>query len=221
MPREKERRFTLSGINVLEDVEVSRFRKRMMQVNMHDIKALREKKKDLGELFNERTIVKHFVEDLYDESAYPIVWAWMNAVRDEHGNVVEKYRPRNRFQKISETYIHDVDYILVYGDPNAHLYIDWNGIAPSPNLLFRTILVGAMERPKQIEGFRATHIDGYSYVADYYHPRYNREMIPGEVDYRRTLYWNPALCLDEKGEATVTFYNNSVCEEMVVSCEGL
>lgn len=82
------------------------------------------------------------------------------------------------------------------------------------------VSVFAYDRAINVPGHRRTYIDGYSYVADCYHPRYNREMMPGEVDYRRTLYWNPDLRLDEKGEATVTFYNNSVCEKMVVSCEG-
>ena len=67
---------------------------------------------------------------------------------------------------------------------------------------------------------RATHIDGYSEVVDYYHPQYNREIIPGEVDYRRTLYWNPCVELDEEGKAKVMFYNNGTCKRPMVCIEG-
>ncbi|MBQ7180880.1 MAG: hypothetical protein IJR87_06260, partial [Bacteroidaceae bacterium] len=41
-------------------------------------------------------------------------------------------------------------------------------------------------------------------------PDYSKQRLPeGQKDYRRTLYWNPSLRLDESGRATVSFYNNS------------
>ena len=41
------------------------------------------------------------------------------------------------------------------------------------------------------------------------------------ADNRRLLYWNPDLTLDANGEATVEFYNNSSCRQIVVSAEGV
>ena len=39
-------------------------------------------------------------------------------------------------------------------------------------------------------------------------------------DYRRTLYWNPAIPLDEKGHAHVTLWNNSSPSQISVEAEG-
>ena len=77
------------------------------------------------------------------------------------------------------------------------------------------------KKPKTIKGLRTTHVDGYSEIIDYYHPQYNREIIPGEVDYRRTLYWNPCVELDEEGKAKVMFYNNGICKRPTVDVNGL
>ena len=62
---------------------------------------------------------------------------------------------------------------------------------------------------------------GYSVCEDFYHPDYSTRPLPSTKDYRRTLYWNPALKLDDKGDATVTFYNNSKQTIMHVSAEGM
>ena len=125
---------------------------------------------------------------------------------------------------VNEIRLKDIDYIQVYESPNAHRLIHWIGETAlrmsSYDKKCQTIILFAYDRRREIPGHRRTYIDGYSYVEEYYHPQYNREIIPGEVDYRRTLYWNPRLLLDEKGEALVTFYNNGVCEMPVVSYEN-
>ena len=62
---------------------------------------------------------------------------------------------------------------------------------------------------------------GYNICEDFYQPHYETRPLPEVKDYRRTLYWNPSLQLDENGQATVTFFNNSRENEMTVSVEGL
>jgi hypothetical protein len=42
-----------------------------------------------------------------------------------------------------------------------------------------------------------------------------------ENDYRRTLYWNPALSTDEQGKAYICFYNNSRCKYPRITVETL
>lgn len=62
---------------------------------------------------------------------------------------------------------------------------------------------------------------GFAEPADFYHPDYSQHKLPeGQKDYRRTLYWNPNLQLDEKGEARISFYNNSRTTKIVVEAEG-
>ncbi|MBO4589389.1 MAG: hypothetical protein J5698_00240, partial [Bacteroidaceae bacterium] len=52
-------------------------------------------------------------------------------------------------------------------------------------------------------------------------PTYPKGPIPGDKDYRRTLYWNPEVTTDETGCATVSFYNNGYSRAFTISAEGL
>lgn len=76
------------------------------------------------------------------------------------------------------------------------------------------------------EGQRVTYRDrryvlpGFAICEDFYHPDYSNRPLPDTPDYRRTLYWNPDLPLDENGQATVTLYNNAKETQIVVSAEG-
>ena len=64
-------------------------------------------------------------------------------------------------------------------------------------------------------------MDGYSTSVEFYHPDYSKHKLPeGQKDYRRTLYWNPNLQLDENGEANITFYNNSRQTSLSIDAEG-
>ena len=63
-------------------------------------------------------------------------------------------------------------------------------------------------------------LDGYAYPAKVYNPDYSTQTPPEPTDYRRTLYWNPDLKLDENGEANISFYNNSRQTTLSVEAEG-
>ena len=74
---------------------------------------------------------------------------------------------------------------------------------------------------------RATYRDrryvmhGFAFQEDFYHPDYHRNPpAEGQKDYRRTLYWNPALQLDKAGQARVTLFNNSQQTQIAVEAEG-
>ncbi|MDR2585878.1 MAG: hypothetical protein LBC84_06640 [Prevotellaceae bacterium] len=68
------------------------------------------------------------------------------------------------------------------------------------------------------KGVRKTWLDGYSSVSEFYSPDYT--VLPTiSDDYRRTLYWNPAVVTDEYGNAKVGFYNNSRCTNFSISAE--
>lgn len=78
------------------------------------------------------------------------------------------------------------------------------------------------------EGKRYTFRDrrmilkGMTEPADFYHPDYSRQPLPGTVaDYRRTLYWNPNAQLDGEGRFTATFYNTGKQTRIKVSAAGL
>lgn len=77
------------------------------------------------------------------------------------------------------------------------------------------------------EGKRETYRDrvyllpGFSAPEEFYQPNYSTKPLPGTMDYRRTLYWNPDVQLDGEGKAQVTFYNNSKQTQIAVSAEGM
>ena len=70
-------------------------------------------------------------------------------------------------------------------------------------------------------GYRKTRLQGYSIPAEFYHIDYSQGVLPDEQDYRRTLYWNPALATDSLGRAQVTFYNNGTTHGLDISAETL
>ncbi len=71
----------------------------------------------------------------------------------------------------------------------------------------------------QIPHTRYLKISGFSALLPYRLPNYSKSH-PAH-DYRRTLYWNPDLQLDESGEATIQFYNNGTCKKLHISGEGV
>lgn len=87
-----------------------------------------------------------------------------------------------------------------------------------------TVIVNLMSIPDN--GKRVTYRDrrlilqGFSICEDFYNPDYSKMPLPQNPDYRRTLYWNPALVLDEQGEASVTFYRNARQGEVAVTVNG-
>ena len=76
-------------------------------------------------------------------------------------------------------------------------------------------------RKSKVKGQRQTSFRGYSEVSAFFAPEYPDGPIQGDVDYRRTLYWNPALTTDTEGKATVTFYNNGYSKNFDISAEGI
>ena len=70
------------------------------------------------------------------------------------------------------------------------------------------------------KGIRHTFYDGYSQVKRFYHIDHSNS-VPGDIDFRRTLYWNPEVKTDSQGKAQISFYNNTTCRRMKISAEGL
>jgi hypothetical protein len=75
--------------------------------------------------------------------------------------------------------------------------------------------------PRPLMQYHRTVFYGYAEPEDFYSPDYSVEPLPKEGDYRRTLYWNPVVCTNADGVATVEFYNNSTCRQFHLSAEGM
>ena len=68
---------------------------------------------------------------------------------------------------------------------------------------------------------RQTTFAGYSTPVEFYAPTYPDGPIPGDKDYRRTIYWNPSVTTDSTGVAIVYFYNSGYEHGLTISAEGL
>ena len=69
------------------------------------------------------------------------------------------------------------------------------------------------------KGIRRTYFDGFNQASTFKTEDYN--VIPPMADFRRTIWWQPDITTDEQGKAKVEFFNNSTCEEMYISVEGM
>ncbi|MBO4724546.1 MAG: hypothetical protein J5596_04400 [Bacteroidaceae bacterium] len=70
-------------------------------------------------------------------------------------------------------------------------------------------------------GRRTTTIDGFSVPVEFYSPQYPEGAVYGDVDARRTLYWNANVITDDEGNARVEFYNNSYSTRYTISGAGI
>ncbi|MDR1716099.1 MAG: hypothetical protein LBS20_09645 [Prevotella sp.] len=70
------------------------------------------------------------------------------------------------------------------------------------------------------KSIRKTAIQGYSYTREFYNPQYET-IFADDVDYRRTLYWNPNVKTGKDGKASVSFYNNSTSSQFMIDAETL
>ena len=87
-------------------------------------------------------------------------------------------------------------------------------------VLFIVRLYNDVLHDKYKKGMRYTFFQAFSPVREFYQVNHSNT-VPGDVDFRRTLYWNPDVKTDSKGEASINFYNNSTCRQMTISAEGM
>lgn len=231
--------YSFAGANLLEDVQVGRSRRQFEPFILHNINEEREKALDTGNWLFPKISIGGYIEDKYllsvnedaeldrlksrNETLHEEKILWFYKVSSS-GREKEKFISNRDFngREIKDFELEQVDYIQFFGSPTAHRRLDWvSPLSPEKiRRIWKTIGCWIYRKPRHIKGLRTTHIDGYSEAIDYYHPQYNREIIPGEVDYRRTLYWNPCIKMNEGGKAYVTFYNNGTCKRPVVHIEG-
>ena len=69
------------------------------------------------------------------------------------------------------------------------------------------------------KGIRRTYFQGFNQASTFKTEDYS--IIPPMADFRRTIWWQPDIITDAQGKAKVEFFNNSTCEEMYISVEGM
>lgn len=118
-------------------------------------------------------------------------------------------------------YLMNLDSVRIYTDYNPRTGGDPRAIEENVERL----TIDLQQLPD--EGMRVTYRDrryilqGFNVAEDFYHPDYNRNPpTEGRKDYRRTLYWNPDLQLDDNGRTTVTFFTGSRPASVTVTANG-
>ena len=137
----------------------------------------------------------------------------------------------------------DIKSIMIYDRPmwlwdiyqNCPLYmdylnktmqnIDFERLTADRRLLIDVLIKEPEELSTRDDRFninkRITTVDGYTSPYAFYAPEYPNGPIMGDIDYRRTLYWNPNVITDSIGQASVEFYNNSITEHFNISAAGI
>lgn len=65
-------------------------------------------------------------------------------------------------------------------------------------------------------------LPGFAYQEDFYHPDYHRNPPQeGHKDYRRTLYWNPDIKLDNEGKARIRFFTGTRPVQIIIEANGI
>lgn len=62
----------------------------------------------------------------------------------------------------------------------------------------------------------------YYTPSQFYVPIYDSELVPQKrTDFRKTIYWNPVVQTDSKGEASLSFYNSDAITSFKITVEGI
>ncbi len=69
------------------------------------------------------------------------------------------------------------------------------------------------------KGLRRTTFQAYDTGVEFYNVQ--KGDLPANEDHRRTLYWNPYVTTDEKGNAAVTMLNTPTCRQLIISAEAI
>jgi len=90
-----------------------------------------------------------------------------------------------------------------------------------PNVEIDLHLIDNLDSHRETSRDRRYILPGFSAPEEFYQPDYSNKPLPEVKDYRRTLYWNPNLKLDDNGKAEFRFYNNGKQTHLSVSAEGV
>jgi hypothetical protein len=125
-----------------------------------------------------------------------------------------------RADYIKSIYVNEVPSLILYYFKQEMPFLrDYEILQKYGCIVFLEILPEWKTPAEAGKGVRKTWLDGYSQVKEFYSPNY--ATLPTEPDYRRTLYWNPAVKTDKEGKALIQFYNNSSCKSFSISAETI
>ncbi len=151
--------------------------------------------------------------------------------------------PPTKFKTPFDFTMSSIESVMLFDDPMykeicMRVFIKLNGVdidllppyEPDENekLYYFCIITMEHKGSKIIDTYNLDNIrqvrlplHGYTQPAQFYSPQYPDGPQYYDVDYRRTLYWNPNLQTDKDGHARIEFYNNSYSTRFKASASGL
>jgi hypothetical protein len=126
----------------------------------------------------------------------------------------------NDREGIRPTYLDDIKSIyVVYNEMGSPTVLEWADIENPRHLIYVYIYEHFVFTSESNKGIRRTYFQGFNQASTFKTEDYS--IIPPMADFRRTIWWQPDIKTDEQGKAKVEFFNNSTCEEMYISVEGM
>ena len=108
---------------------------------------------------------------------------------------------------------------VVYNEMASPTVAEWADIENPRHLIYIYIYEHFVFTTESNKGIRRTYFQGFNQASTFKTEDYS--IIPPMADFRRTIWWQPDIKTDEQGKAKVEFFNNSTCEEMYISVEGM
>lgn len=124
--------------------------------------------------------------------------------------------------EIDNTYVCAFDYLNCVNHPEAfnnkpvvgELYWNENRTRKTRYKIFT--------EKELLEKYNLKMLKGFYGKREFYEPVHDKETINDPFpDYRNTLYWNPSIITDEKGEATITFFCSDINTAFIGNIEGV
>ncbi|MBN2635136.1 MAG: hypothetical protein JXR61_02615 [Prolixibacteraceae bacterium] len=168
-----------------------------------DIKKMKDKNRELAQLYGASAAIRKVVTESFSGEFMPNGVVYIDGVEDNLG-----------FGPPPLEFIDKIEYI--------DMYPVLGGYAPA---VFYWTIRGRPDLGRTIEPAGIFSVDwvGYTLTRVFYSPVYNETEDLGDKtdDYRSTLYWDPAIETNYKGNAKVSFYNSDQTGEVKVVVEGI
>ena len=150
---------------------------------------------------------KHQYSDVWDERNVKFIY--------------DNNERHNRWDQIVIDYLDEIKSIYIVFDERISSALGSIALAASApqQTIFVYIYHHYVFPTESQKGLRRTYFQGFNKPSTFKMEDYS--VIPPMADFRRTIYWNPNVKTDAQGKAKVEFFNNSTCEEMYISVEGM
>ena len=162
---------------------------------------------DIYQYLEKKLVFVHsYASDIYDRHTH------ISDIGIEGVEKIELYLDQHSWENLAEKGLFRNSSI-----PEADLLLPEN----SNKFVIALVYTKADKSYKDVpNGMRLTYFDGYSNSKEFAKVVLHKPII-GEIDHRRTLYWNPNVTIDPNGKAQLKFYNNSSCKHILIDAQGI